>query len=151
MIIENQAGEVAILLRGKFPPGYAPPAGHVDDHGSPRQAALDEVREEVGLLINDECLIETEIIDRRINNVCRREGGDHHHWTVFRASSFSGELSGDPRETRGAQWRGRSALQAMADRTKRYRNGQISAAEWQHNPGIEDVWLDLLIELNYVN
>ena len=31
--------------------GYAPVAGHIDDHGGPIKAAVDEVHEEVGFTV----------------------------------------------------------------------------------------------------
>ena len=52
VIIQNPEGEVALLRRAKFPVGMAPVAGHVDEHGSPEQAAIDEAAEEVGLHIS---------------------------------------------------------------------------------------------------
>jgi 8-oxo-dGTP pyrophosphatase MutT (NUDIX family) len=51
VIITNEANEFLMFERATFPPGLAPVAGHVDTHGTLRQAAETEVREEVGLTV----------------------------------------------------------------------------------------------------
>jgi NUDIX domain len=51
VVIRDAEGRFALLKRAKFPVGIAPAAGHIDDHGSPEQAALDEVREELGIVL----------------------------------------------------------------------------------------------------
>src|SRR5487761_1087297 len=84
VIIHDQMGSLALLKRAKFPVGIAPAAGHIDDHGSPEQAARDEVYEELGIKVTD--LAKTSISNRRVENKCRREGGDYHYWYVFEAT-----------------------------------------------------------------
>ena len=151
VIIQNSEGKIALLKRARFPVGIAPPAGHVDDHGSPKQAALDEVREELGLIIAPDNLRPTGIQERKVNNQCRRPGGDHHVWWVYEANEFSGELVPDPEETKGADWYDATQLQSLADRTKAFRAGSVPADEWGANPGLEEIWLDFLVELGYVS
>jgi len=51
VIVQNDGGDILLLHRARFPFGMAPPAGHIDDHGSPEQAAVTEVFEEVGLTL----------------------------------------------------------------------------------------------------
>ena len=88
VIIRGSGGKYALLKRAKFPVGIAPVAGHIDDHGSPVQAALDEAEEELGLIIEPSDLMPTEIAARRVDNVCSREGGGHHIWSVYEAEQF---------------------------------------------------------------
>ena len=99
VLIFNKAGELLLIDRGTFPFGMAPPAGHVDEHGSYEQAAIDEVREEVGLEVLDLELV----AEGRVENPCRRVNGTWHYWKVYRATA-DGELNLSPRETRGAEW-----------------------------------------------
>ncbi len=150
VIIKNIDGKFALLERAKFPIGIAPVAGHIDDHGSAEQAAIDEAEEELGLTIEPADLLATKITNRRVNNQCRRPGGDYHVWTVYEAEQFLGDLSPDPEATKGAAWYTAAQLQKLADRTKARRAGKIADEEWAKNPGLEGTWLDFLTELGYV-
>lgn len=150
VIISNRIGEILLLERAKFPFGIAAPAGHIDDHGSPQQAAVDEVQEEVGLVINSDDLQDTSINERRVENMCRRIGGDHHIWWVYETNKFAGELIPSADETKGARWYSLAEVQRLADRTRSYLAGEISEDEWQNKPGLEDLWLEFLLELGYV-
>ena len=49
VLIHNDNNELLLIERGTFPFGMAAPAGHVDQHDSCEEAAIAEVREEVGL------------------------------------------------------------------------------------------------------
>lgn len=148
VIIRDNSGNIALLKRAKFPVGISPVAGHVDDHGSPEQAAKDETSEEMGLTVLD--LKKTKIYGRLVNNVCRREGGDHHTWYVYETTVEDTVLRPSEDETKGASWYDQNQLQAFADRTKAYHEGKISEAEWEENPGLEDVWVSFLSELGYI-
>ena len=150
VVITNTEGELALLRRARFPIGIAPPAGHIDDHGSPEQTAVDEVHEELGLMISFGGLHKTAIQERRVDNQCRRPGGDHHNWTVFETNQFEGGLRPDPDETRGADWYEPELVQALADRTRALQAGQIPQVDWEADPGLEEVWVDFLSELGYV-
>ena len=150
VIIERDE-ELLLLKRAKYPFGYAPPAGHVDDHGSYEQAAVDEVGEELGLAVSVAGLIKTSIWDRRTDLACRREGGDHHIWRVYRATEFDGVLSPDADETAGADWQSVDSLQALADKTRIYLDGLTTEEDWRQDPGIEVVWLGFLVELGYIS
>ena len=48
MIVRNDKDELLLIERKNEPYGFAPPAGHVDDHGSFEDAARAELEEEVG-------------------------------------------------------------------------------------------------------
>jgi 8-oxo-dGTP pyrophosphatase MutT (NUDIX family) len=150
VVVKNIDGEFALLKRAFFPIGIAPIAGHVDDHGSVEQAAIDESEEELGLIIALEDLKSTVIKARRVDNQCKRPNGKYHIWTVFEADQFVGDITPDPTETKGAKWYTPKEMQNLADRTKARRSGKITDAAWQKNPGLEEIWLDFLTELGYV-
>ena len=128
----------------------APPAGHIDDHGSPEQAAVDEVREEVGLNLTTSQLAKTAITGRHIENICRRPGGTHHEWTVFEASVGDEKMYPDPDETEGAIWIDMLSLRALAERGRQYRAGTIADDDWNNSPGLEPVWIDFLEETGHI-
>lgn len=148
IVIRDSEGSFALLKRAKFPIRIAPVAGHIDDHGSPEQAAKDEVFEELGLTVSD--LTKTNINDRRVDNKCRREGGDYHNWTVYETTVEDTTLRPSEDETKGAGWYSQEQLQALADRTKAYQAGKIPEAEWAEIPGLEEVWVSFLGELGYI-
>ncbi|MEU4386815.1 NUDIX hydrolase [Promicromonospora sp. NPDC023805] len=99
ILIFNERNEILMIDRGTFPFGIAPPAGHVDQHGSYEQAAIEEAKEEVGLDIHDVELVS----EGRVENRCRRINGSWHYWKVYRAYA-NGALTLSPRETKGAEW-----------------------------------------------
>lgn len=150
VIITNERDEIALLKRARFPIGIAPPAGHIDGHGSPEQAAIDEVYEEVGIRLAIDGLQRTAIWDRRVDNVCRRQNGDHHVWRVYESRIGEEQLRPDPHETKGAAWYPIDALNALALRTRAFKAGLILPSEWAESPGLEEIWLDNLTELGYV-
>lgn len=148
VIITNDAGEYLVFKRATFPPGTAPVAGHVDDHGTTRQAAEAEVREEVGLTV----VSLTEVTTEWRSNRCRRLPGPHgtgHQWTIYRAT-VTGHLDPSQRETRNARWISPAEVSALCDRTYRYAAGRLSDAEFAEHPGIEPVWVRWLIDPNTV-
>lgn len=151
VIVENEDGAVALLKRARFPVGMALPSGHIDNHGSPEQTAVDEVNEELGLTITIGGLRRTIIEGRLVNNPCRRIGGGHHEWWVYRTSDFEGELQPSPDEAQSAGWYDRAGLQELADRTRAYQTGNVPQEQWEANPGLEEVWLDFFTELGYVD
>src|SRR3546814_880586 len=78
-----RADKLLLVERRKPPFGYAPPAGHVDDHGSFEEAAHAELEEEVGLHIKSLELL----AEGRKDNECRRENGTWHYWKVYKVSA----------------------------------------------------------------
>jgi 8-oxo-dGTP pyrophosphatase MutT (NUDIX family) len=144
VIITNDRNEFLMFDRNTFPPGTAPVAGHVDTHGTAREAAEAEVREEVGLTIASL----SEITTCWRHNRCRRLPGPRgvgHQWTIFHAV-VSGNLDPSERETRNARWIPRDDLQALADRTSAYARGGLSDEKFAEHPGIEPVWVHWLWE-----
>jgi ADP-ribose pyrophosphatase YjhB (NUDIX family) len=109
ILVYNGAGELLMIERGSFPYGMAIPAGHVDAYASYEQAALAEVREEVGLQILNLKLV----AEGRRENPCRRPGGDWHYWKIF-SGHASGEVALDGREVRCAEWCSRERLAEIA-------------------------------------
>lgn len=148
VVVHDSAGRFALLRRAKFPIGIAPAAGHIDDHGSPEQAALAEVREELGLTLHE--LKKTAIYNRRVENRCRRPGGSYHIWYIYEATTSEIILRPDADETKGARWYDRTELQDLAERTRAYHAGKVGEADWAANPGLEEVWLPFMEELEYV-
>ena len=143
-VILSHGEKVALINRANFPYGIAAPAGHIDNHGSPLEAAVAEVYEEIGLLIPPKDLTMA-FYQRRMDNECRR-GGEFHYWTVFFGSvEKHWRLHPSRRETLGANWFSRREMQEIADRTHR-------EADWRmpDDHVFEDVWLQFLVELNYV-
>lgn len=144
VIVTDQAGRMLTLLTRAQPPvGVAPVAGHVDGHGSPRLAAIAEVREEVGF----DAVRLREVASGRRPNRCRRPGGSWHQWTIFRAE-VTGTMRPSADETRGARWYHPGEVQTLADRTAAHSRGHI--AGWDRDPGLEPVWVGWLAELGVV-
>lgn len=145
VIVKNAAGEYLMFERATFPPGVAPAAGHVDEHGTVEEAARAEVHEELGLTVD--FLMRVGGGWRR--NRCRRQPGPRgigHQWTVFHAT-VTGDLNPSARETRNARWITADELQTLADRTATYARGALTDAQWAETPGIEPVWIAWLYDL----
>lgn len=134
-----------LLIERKRPPlGFAPPAGHVDEHGGFLMAAKNELKEEVGLDASGMELV----AEGRKDNPCRR-GSKWHYWKIYRAET-QGRINPSPQEAKRAGWCSKGNLQKLAERTKRYLSGSTSEAEWQKRPGLELVWYQWLSELNFL-
>lgn len=138
-IIVKKDQKILLIQRKKPPFGFAPPAGHVDDHGSFEQAAKDELREEVGLTVTNLKLI----YEAKLNNYCRRKDGTWHLWKWYEAET-KGEIKRSLDETEKAGWYTNVEIKALGERTKEYLAGKISDKKWQQNPGLESLWLELL-------
>jgi 8-oxo-dGTP pyrophosphatase MutT (NUDIX family) len=150
VIIRDSLGRFALLERARFPIGIAPASGHVDNHGSPEQAAVAEAAEELGLVVPAHALRPTIIQGQLIRNPCRRIDGDHHTWWIYEAAEFSGALQPSPDETKGAGWYSQMQLQELAERTMRFEAGVVRHEAWEAQPGLEDVWVQLFTQLGYV-
>ena len=135
MIIRKD-GKLLLIERKKPPYGFAPPAGHVDDHGSYEQAAKDEVEEEVGLNVKNLRLI----AEGKRENYCRRKGGTWHYWKLYEAE-VEGELKRSEDETKQAGWYLPEQVEELTRRTEKYLADEISEEEWRGNPGLETTWL----------
>jgi 8-oxo-dGTP pyrophosphatase MutT (NUDIX family) len=151
IVVRNAEGSIALLKRARFPFGYAPVAGHIDDHGTARQAAVDETNEEIGLTIMAANLQPTAIANTRFNNHCRRRGGTFHDWWVFTVNTFSGSITPSVEETKGADWYSIQEVQQLADRTTDYHAQLIAQQDWDADPGLEDVWIEILRRLDIIH
>jgi 8-oxo-dGTP pyrophosphatase MutT (NUDIX family) len=138
IIIADPLDRFLIFDRATAPPGAAPCAGHVDEHGSPEAAAIAEVHEELGLTVETLTVVAAQWRD----NSCRRPAGllaVGHQWTVYRATAH-GRLSPSPRETRNTRWATRADLQALYARTLAFAAGKVPADQFEQHPGLLAVW-----------
>lgn len=139
-------GDLLLIERKKFPFGFAPPAGHVDDKGTFENAAKEEVEEEVGLTP-----IKIELIkEGKKDNPCRREWGTWHYWKIYKVQA-EGALKPSEDETKQAGWFSQNRISELAQRTESYRAGKISEEDWQKSPGIEPVWYDWFKKLKIID
>ena len=74
-ILVMRDGKLLLIERKKPPFGFAPPAGHIDEHGGFEEAAINELKEEVGLDVLSLKLA----AEGRKENPCRR-GSAWHYW-----------------------------------------------------------------------
>ena len=133
-------GHSVLLIERRLPPiGFAPPAGHVDNHGSFELAAIEELKEEVGLLSEAIKLI----AEGRRDNSCRRAGGTWHYWKIFEVR-VKGAVHPNKREVASFVWASPTDVDALAERTRDYLAGKIGEHEWSARPGLEPVWLSWL-------
>ncbi|MFJ9558347.1 NUDIX hydrolase [Nocardiopsis sp. NPDC101807] len=146
VVLRDDQGRILMITRNLAPSGIAPIAGHVCDEIPTLThlgAAIVETQEEVGLTVWPEDL--TLVYARSIPNRCRRipAASLSHEWMVFGATRWTGELSPSERETRGARWYELDEIQALAERTVAYAHGDVTEADWQAEPGLEPVWVDI--------
>lgn len=104
VIVKNKRGQILLIERAQFPEGFAPPSGHIDSHGTPRQAARNELKEEVGL--DAEIKHFRQIYHGIVKNRCRRKGGTWHRWWVFEAKTWQGKVRLQKAEAKGFRWTG---------------------------------------------
>lgn len=138
-VLVMSGASLLMFDRGTKPTGVAPPAGHVDDHGTAEDAARAELWEETGLTAREVCLL----WEGWRGNRCRREGTTGHHWSVFRASAH-GVLDPSVEETRNIRWVPLEDLPVLADRTRQLTDGEITQEQFDAAPGLEPVWVGLL-------
>jgi ADP-ribose pyrophosphatase YjhB (NUDIX family) len=143
-IIDLRPGRLLQIERRKEPFGFAPPAGHVDDHGSYEDAARAEYYEEVGLIADHLELI----YEGHHENCCRRPGGTFHDWKVYRAVGVKGLPVPNADEVKRVIWTTPDYLMTLMKRTEDRLAGKISDQEWQHKPGIEPVWYEIYTAIN---
>lgn len=165
IMIEDERGRQAIIFRKNYPQAYSPIAGHVDGL-TPREAALKEAVEEGGLTLSRFVLV----MEERIENPCKRDGGIYHDWTIFDVYEWLGEFhaSSDAKE---AVWFEPAAMQRIAKRTEYFMgkfgipHADVSRltraifgdpqkpqtdAEWEKEPGLEPVWYYIFKKLGKI-
>lgn len=141
MLIWND-DKLLLIERRKPPYGFAPPAGHIDEHGSFEDAAKIEVKEEVNLNAKTLKLV----TEGKKENSCRREDGTWHYWKIFEVEA-EGKIIASSNETKQCGWYTREQIRELAEKTKDYLSGKISEADWRLLPGIEPVWKEWFSEL----
>ncbi len=101
IILVNKQGELLIIERKKFPPGFSIPAGHVNNGESPLEAVKRETLEEVGVEIRDP----KSVLSTTIRGDSCRRGSDDHQWELF-VSVCSADISlkADPDEIQALRW-----------------------------------------------
>lgn len=165
IIIESD-GSFAMIFRKNYPRDWAMIAGHVDKHGSPRDAATDETEEEGGLKL----IRSAKVFEEDIDNPCKREGGSHHLWRVYRAYDWTGVLRPSS-DAKLAEWKTKAELDRLARRTEYFMKkfsipyeevGRLTIAihgpchepkedpQWIENPGLEAVWYYILKHLSII-
>lgn len=139
-------GKLLLGLRRKPPFGWAPPSGHFETSDfTVIMTAQREVNEETGLrLVSSQLKHEK----KHVPNLCSR-GTTHHDWFVLEGEAV-GEAKPKDDETKELAEVDLSEVAALAQRTDRYHADEIPEAEWQLNPGLEPVWVDMLRELKYI-
>lgn len=103
IVITDHQGRYLMFDRATFPPGTAPAAGHIDDHGTAEDAGRAEVEEELGLTVTGL----THVTGGWRDNPCRRlpgarSTGHRHEWTVYRAT-VTGDLTPSAHETKNVR------------------------------------------------
>jgi 8-oxo-dGTP pyrophosphatase MutT (NUDIX family) len=139
-------GKLLLIERARPPHGFAPPSGHVDDHGTFLEAAIAELHEEVGLQVAKFKLI----AEGRKGNPCRRVGGDWHYWKVYEAIPLDKRIVKNPLEVKDIVWCDLVQLRELANKTRMYKLHLIEEDEWQRVPGLEPVWEEWLTELGII-
>jgi len=141
-ILVRRNGELLLIERKKFPWGFAPPAGHVDNDRFFESAARRELSEEVGLQVTNLKLV----AEGRKENKCRRENGGWHYWKIYEAEA-KGDLNRSKDEAKQARWFSPTEIGILTERTRKYLRGEICEEEWERSPGIEPVWLEWFTKL----
>ncbi|WP_019635045.1 NUDIX hydrolase [Actinomadura atramentaria] len=165
IVITDPQDRVLMIQRATPPAGLAGIAGHVDDHGTPLDAALAELREEIGLAVTDRWTRMPTLAQAWRPNRCRRRpwpptvadvAGDGsapldlaqalptagHRWTVYRLHvTEHPALEPARREVADVRWMDGDGLATAAARTLAYARGEISDQQWSADPGIEPVWV----------
>jgi len=107
----KKEGKILLLFRKKFPIGWAPPAGHIEEGETPDAALIREIQEEVGLRIISSKLL---IGQKEFPNSCSR-GYKKHDWWVFEIEIWKG-LPGikEPDKAEELGWFSPEAIRELA-------------------------------------
>ena len=146
VIIRDTDGRWLLLRRVRPPEGMAPVAGHIDDHGSPEDAARAEVSEEVGLAV----ISLTHQFSVWHPGPCRRHyrpgHTPGHAWTVYEAI-VTGDLAPDATEAADVAWHTTAQLRALAMHTVAVAQGTPGLHQ---RDGLEPVWVEHLAALGHI-
>ncbi|MBA9002175.1 NUDIX hydrolase [Thermomonospora cellulosilytica] len=143
-------GARLMLERVRPPFGIAPAAGHVDDHGTPEDAARAETGEELGLTV----VSLRPLTGGWLPNRCRRRVAPGrrtgHDWSIY-AATVTGDLAPGTDEARNVGWRTPAEIQRLAERTVAHARGRISAIDFNDDPGLEPVWVHWYARLGVID
>lgn len=147
-IIVRDGSRLLLIERKKEPPGFAAIAGHVESGESFVDAGFRELTEEVGL----EAMSLRLVLHQTFQNQCRRVDGTWHEWRVYIAVVSTTQVTASDDETKSYRWVNVGPeLNRLAERTERYRHGDISDHRWRAQPGLEPVWYDIFRELGIIS
>lgn len=77
-----------------------------------------------------------------------REPG--HDWSIYRAD-VTGDIAPGQGESQQVGWRTPGELAALADRTLAHARGDITAAQFAAEPGLEPVWVRWYAQLGVLD
>jgi len=106
-------GKYLLIERAIYPPGYAGPAGHIDEGETPEQALPREVWEETKLEVEDHKLLFEEELDW---NKCV-QGIDIHHWHLYDCK-VSGKMKMNPKEAESIGWYSVDEIKELYEKSK---------------------------------
>ncbi len=98
-ILVEHNGKYLLMDRVNPPPGFACPAGHVDEGENPKTSALRELKEETGIVADDIDFVCEEEIPW---NYCR--SATMHYWYLYQKSVNSEMIKIDRKEAKSAGW-----------------------------------------------
>lgn len=160
ILVRNGKGELLLIERKKYNFGFAPPAGHLDGD-SFENAAKKELEEEVGLTGRSYTLL----LEKELQNPCRREGGTHHLWQVFEVGGVENlNIKASEDETKSYIWADIAKLKTLSALLEEFmkKNNFLvddlpalvaatnNSLDWQENPGLEPPWYILLESLKII-
>lgn len=98
-VILTFEGKILMLDRTNPPPGFACPAGHVDEGEDPKITALRETFEETGIKLPDvEFVCEEEVSW----NYCK--SATVHYWYLYKTNVSSEDLIWNEEESKSLAW-----------------------------------------------
>jgi len=100
-VIVECNGKYLMLDRENPPPGFACPAGHVDEDEEPKVAAIREVFEETGIKLEDIEFICEEEIDSFEISQCQNLP---HYWYLYKVSVASEDFVLNKEEEKSLAW-----------------------------------------------
>lgn len=159
VILQDELGRFGLIFRKNYPRAFALIAGHCDGD-SPDAAAKKEAEEEGDIKLTTF----KPIFTGQIDNPCKRQNGDKHHWTVYYAYQYEGKFHAGS-DAAESFWKTKEELMELARRTEDFMKlygidwkdvgrltraifgdafKQETAAKWEENPGLEPVWYYIL-------
>lgn len=140
-------GSLLMILRKRGTPGWAPPAGHVDDGENPADAAVRELQEEVG--VSSAAVRLAAGFPRTEPDTCSR-GTTAHEWWPYLVQAYTGHLRINPDEALAARWVTPWELDRLADLTRLHLVCGTSTEARRMLPGLEPVWLRMLTDMGVI-